>query len=104
MKDEYKMLQVGQQYFPLKDVGKKFIVQDTVDYEIVLPEHVKHILKLELSDLFKWEMIYDYIEKAVWEEIMKDNYENVSWCRICHITESVNEGKLTVSIDLLEAV
>jgi hypothetical protein len=106
--NEYKMLQIGHQYFPLMDVGKKFFIQDTVSYEIDIPKKLQTLFDAKIDNslyhnLLYLEILYDHIEREVWKQIMKDNYNNVSWVRIDHISPSIYENKLTVNIDLLEA-
>jgi len=107
MKKIFKMLQIGRQYFPLNDVGRRFKVQDTVDYHIKVPKffNIKPTKDKMFNMLMQVDMLNDYIERTVWEQIQKDNYNNVvAWCRISHIATSVHKDCLTISVDLLEEV
>ena len=108
---KFKMLQIGRQYYPLKDAGKKFSVADTIDYQIKFPDKFFKLFKTKITKnemfdtLIKFEMLYDYIEQEVYKKIMKDDYiKDVTWCRISHVSESLYKGQLTISIDLLEEI
>ena len=103
-KGEYPFLKVGYCSFPLKDVGRKFKVIDTLDIEIKKPKFTdfKNMGKCKYMLLH---INYREIEKSLWEEIRKKHKELIKqadWLVISMISEFGD--KLSVSVDMLKKV
>jgi len=73
----FGVMQVGNIYWPLMDMGKKFIVEDTLDFELS-KEDSKELLKLfklgEKEDvgLMINHLLFLKCLNKLWEEVQKD--------------------------------
>ena len=102
-KERYVFLKTGYASFPLKDIGKKFEIIDTIDIEIKKPELLSYPKKEMVFELLH--VNYKNIEKAVWEEIRKNHkglLKEADWLVISIISEFMKS--VIVSLDMLKEV
>jgi len=102
-KGKYPFLKMGYTSFPLRDVGKKFEVVDTVDIDIKKPIFIDFKKSYGYLQLH---MNQREIEKAVWKEIRKEYkklFKKADWLVISMISDFGNK-KLMVSLDMLKEV
>tara|TARA_Y100000031_G_C8067325_1_gene313446 strand:+ start:47 stop:355 length:309 start_codon:yes stop_codon:yes gene_type:complete len=97
-KGKFSFLERGFTSFPLRDVGKKFKVVDTVDISFKKPKFI------DLKKLGKYMELYvNYreIEEAVWKQIKKDKelLKEADWLVVSMISGFRDE--IRVSLDIL---
>jgi len=100
MSQIFKILETGNVYLPLKDIGKAFIVKDTITFPL---SKSKEIIKItETDNLLFLNMIFRYF----WEDIKKDKKflkENKD-CWLCPSRIENFMGQLEVTFDILKPV
>ena len=92
----------GYASFPLRDVGKKFEVVDTVDIDI---KKTKFIDLKKLDKYMELHVNYRELEEAIWKEIKKEYkglFKEADWLIISMISEFGD--KIMVSLDMLKEV
>jgi len=101
-KQKFKFLERGYTSFPLRDIGKKFEVIDTVDISI---KKTKFMELKKLSKFIWLHINYREIEEAVWKEIRKKYrglFKEADWLVISMISDFGKE--IRVSLDMLSEV
>lgn len=98
-KEEYHFLNRGYTSFPLRDIGKKFEVLDTID---ILIKKTKRMDIEKTDKLMLLHMAYREIEEAVWKEVTKNKLitEKADWLVISTIHDYGD--KIRVSLDMLK--
>ena len=100
-KEKFPFLKTGYTSFPLRDIGKEFKVQDTVEIWINKPE----LTEFKKAKYVQLHHNHREIEKAVWDEIRKKHkelFKQADWLVISMISEF--DDKMQVSLDLLKQV
>lgn len=104
MKHTFKILDVGNFYFPLRDMGKKFIVEDTITFSLEMPKDMITFGKKHPQMVL--DLLYSEYPRMLWNEIKKDKkflkkYKNY-WLCPCHIS-SFKEN-IDFHVDILKPV
>lgn len=96
---KFEILKTGNFYFPVKDIGKKFIVLNTFDFEIDKN-------KSEFLEIAKKHKILYFREYAepIWKEIKKFIKKNKEYKNCWFVPTTMHEfnDKITVSVDILK--
>lgn len=95
----YRILKTGNFYFPVRDVGKRFIVLDTLDFEIDKKKLV--IAKTMLKEGF---MDFKAYAELIWEEVKKFIKKNKEYKNYWFVPLKIDEfgNKFLASVDILK--
>ncbi len=97
----YKFLKTGFFSFPLKDLGKKFIVKDTYTLEL---KDKSSLEEYELADKLQTTKLYAY-SKLFWKAIKKEKLDKKfknNW--IVPISMNKIGNIITLEVDILKKV
>ena len=101
-KGKFIFLDRGYTSFPLRDVGKKFKIVDTIDIYIKKPKLIEF---KKLSKCRGFHINHRETEEAVWKEIRdahKTLFKEADWLVISWVSEFGE--KIMVSLDMLREV
>lgn len=102
----YKILEVGNIFFPVKDKGKKFKIINTVTIDLPINKKEFQMCLLMLNKYKKYhDLGLFFIVKELWREICKQKLnENCDWITVCDMKVDEKSGSVEVIIDLLKEV
>ncbi|MFH1275816.1 MAG: hypothetical protein ABIH82_01785 [Candidatus Woesearchaeota archaeon] len=96
MKNIFKILETGNFYFPIKDKGKEFIVEETID--VVLDKKDKEIIDFCL----KHQNMLDFgiLSRSIWKAIQELNlkYYKNRWIVPIRLDGFGKEYKCTIDV------
>ena len=97
----FEILKTGNFYFPVKDMDKKFIVHDIVDFEI----DKKEFAFIDLERKHK-SMHFGSYADPIWSEIKKFLKKNKQYRNCWFVPTLMHEfrDKVSVSVDILKPV
>jgi hypothetical protein len=90
-----KILEVGNLLFPLADINKKFVVEDTLQIEIPWDKNYERFLFI----------LPQFISRILWKEICERNlHKKYRNCWLCPVHWCAYGDILDVSIDVLRPI
>jgi hypothetical protein len=101
MVQTFKILETGNVYFPLRDIGKKFTVIQTITFEIDASKFVDDLKKLGIGQIW-----INEIYRQLWKQISEDKkfIRDYRDCWLCPIRIDNFMGKWQCIVDVLKPV